>query len=1607
MYLFLCWLLLQWSFLRIPAELVPGQLQALKHLFNECLKTVPTGRSSIDWTEDKPYCEWKGISCCSTYHSPTNHQCINGLSSVEVIELPNAGMSCVLPDIFTAFPDLLVLDLSHNKGITGGIPPSLGALRRLWVLRLYNTSMSCQQSLDPVSSCPLPPYLEFESRWYVEEPPEEEHHSLVCRGIQFKTPREQPAVFVRQHHGICEGTVVLSPSYYESEGCSSEAHHGDVNNRKKVLLMACLIPVLGVLGLCLLGMYMAKIWRTRSRRLVGKAYTAWKKRYPPGLVDGNISTGVLEEITVAITDVEGSTELWEWDYNIMTLAQEIHDTIMRGLISKYVGYEVNTEGDSFTVAFHDALDAVAWALHVQEAMLEADWPEELLDQEKAGLVYSQKKDSSIPDQLLFRGLRVRIAINTGIPAAVQRHHVTDTLEYHGQVMDLAAAIGELPAGGQILLGPQTFHSVAPRLKELGELISANLTQMQGKRRMRSPKYDVKAASEMREGNAENPSPGTGSLGSRHVDLLSRWSQLCLACCGVKASEIQCVDDGMLGEEVFEGVLMAEKADFSTIKAVTFDPAGSEVTSTSGFFHRSLGSLSARNSLDLINNPKKSVVMVDSADPMRDVLEGRAGTEYFLQESWSVPLLIDKGSHLLEGIIPNASGNSSLPGCLLGTRLTEVVMRPLAARIMHFPPLPTVRQMAPGYLEAPAALESLLPGGMVFKREVCPNVAIVFCAPYAFKSIEAVDVTASKEALYSFTSCIRSTLHACRGYECQEKDGIFMMAFEDIAMALEWSCVLQLALLRVQWNKEILKIPAGREIVGEDGVMLFRGLRARVGIYQGEVSRVIPHRSTGRADYFGPLVNRAARFMSAAGPGQILAEAASVDKTVTNWKMKERVMLEVLGSAPPSNLPPISPARIRRYSKLSRVSVESKRSDLEVRDFYGDYRKSQSCQGAVSDRLLPTRENPSCPGNSLDDPSRLRVPCSEPGSHKAGGGNCHCEGSSFSQSQQGSKIPLLSCSLRSIKSSSHGGAFPTCNLQDESVNADLDGMIMTTVSAPGKLQSSSTVQQLAQVSVDHQTSRAPVLCSAREEDSHSGQASQKDCILGKVLPSEIDAPFQHVCQAVAEGMRLPPSLDLEEVAGRGPMDAGHENIESPRRRLRHGQTLEPIMTGDEDDPTLTATCEASLSLFHKNEGENSDVRVSASATSSGTVTAQGRTTCMMNGSMEQSGASEVQAGASTSSSLEYVRITLTEGGPPVCDVKKVVERRVSIHLSRDRDSSRTDSDDVIELPAPTRPCSFERGQKWRVDVSEAARGASAVVQGEPEPCTPSVPHPLSPGHLQSPQSQARSYFDGAPLLGPHQSTCPDYPYPNMRKQESQGALCRDDLCTTDPPSSSEGENTRHGTRLHSSSHTGRGSAATIAGHLSRGSSIRSYRSSGGTQEHVSWEGGYEMEGLDPGYQSCQGSLVLERADVACRVHSRRPHGSCGPSSAGDSGQGIVPHLLTVEMLQKMTGMVPNRMSRKSGGSSIEMRRRFDRVPVQVQVHDMGTYMLKGLSSSQQIVQIVPTCLAERIATGSKASAKKTICLKPASGLRHEVYVDMVNISEIMYNPMEFSSTGGLE
>ena len=58
-----------------------------------------------------------------------------------------------------------------------------------------------------------------------------------------------------------------------------------------------------------------------------------------------------------------------------------------------------------------------------------------------------------------------------------------------------------------------------------------------------------------------------------------------------------------------------------------------------------------------------------------------------------------------------------------------------------------------------------------------------------------------------------------------------------------------------WNEEVLDLPGCRPEMTPGGHLIWYGPRVKMGMYEGRPTNIMPHTTSGRADYFGPLVNR--------------------------------------------------------------------------------------------------------------------------------------------------------------------------------------------------------------------------------------------------------------------------------------------------------------------------------------------------------------------------------------------------------------------------------------------------------------------------------------------------------------------------------------------------------------------------------------------------------------------------------------------------------------------------------------------------------------------------------------------------------------------------------
>jgi predicted ATPase/class 3 adenylate cyclase len=142
--------------------------------------------------------------------------------------------------------------------------------------------------------------------------------------------------------------------------------------------------------------------------------------------------------TFLMTDIEGSTRLWEEQRAAMAVSLEAHDAILRAAVERAGGTVVKSTGDGFLAAFDRPEAAIVAAVEGQRALEEQAWP------------------ATGP-------LRVRMAIHAGSA------EVRDG-DFFGPTLNRLARLMAIGHGGQVLVSSATTSLVAGDLPPACDLI---------------------------------------------------------------------------------------------------------------------------------------------------------------------------------------------------------------------------------------------------------------------------------------------------------------------------------------------------------------------------------------------------------------------------------------------------------------------------------------------------------------------------------------------------------------------------------------------------------------------------------------------------------------------------------------------------------------------------------------------------------------------------------------------------------------------------------------------------------------------------------------------------------------------------------------------------------------------------------------------------------------------------------------------------------------------------------------------------------------------------------------------------------------------------------
>jgi DNA-binding NarL/FixJ family response regulator/class 3 adenylate cyclase len=152
-------------------------------------------------------------------------------------------------------------------------------------------------------------------------------------------------------------------------------------------------------------------------------------------------------VTLLLTDVVGSTRLWERSAADMDAALVRHGALIDAAVSMHGGRVVKArgEGDSTFSVFERASDAVRAAVHAQRALVAERWPNGIQ-------------------------LSVRMAVHTG--EAVERDR-----DFFGPAVNRAARLRSICTGGAIVLSGTTADLVADDLPAGADLVELGTVQL--------------------------------------------------------------------------------------------------------------------------------------------------------------------------------------------------------------------------------------------------------------------------------------------------------------------------------------------------------------------------------------------------------------------------------------------------------------------------------------------------------------------------------------------------------------------------------------------------------------------------------------------------------------------------------------------------------------------------------------------------------------------------------------------------------------------------------------------------------------------------------------------------------------------------------------------------------------------------------------------------------------------------------------------------------------------------------------------------------------------------------------------------------------------------
>ncbi|KAJ9460795.1 Adenylate cyclase [Diplonema papillatum] len=636
-----------------------------------------------------------------------------------------------------------------------------------------------------------------------------------------------------------------------------------------------------------------------------------------------VTTAPFGRVVLVFTDVQNSTVLWESNETVMSTSVKLHHEWMRTGLRKFRGYEVKTEGDAFMTAFHSPEDAFRWCLYMQQILLTLNYPEELMDCADAKII-------EYKGTLLWRGLRVRMGIHIGYPRCEQ-DPTTQRMDYYGQMVNKAARISGLAQGGQIVFSEEVHAQVAGKLSELGGPVITDGGEVALKGIKKKAKVFYAVPKALRQRN-----PFKASSGQQHANIdkllearkeepkdVAPTGRVAIAFTDIQNSTVlweRCA-------QMPQVVQLHHKLMREGIKKFN----GYEVKTEGDAFMVAFAS-----SVDGVNwclSMQEQLLHADWPDGILKLPDAQEETDADGKIIWKGPRVrmglhvgqapdlgcekdectkrmdyygkmvnkaarvsgLGKGGEIvisdecyedIQGVTdiePYETafiGEKALKGIDKPVAVYSLVREGYSGRRANWEKMDKAKSQQQGPDEETMILYEKYEAELLRReeeRKTAPRgvVTLVFTDVQGSTKLWDTDRVAMAEAVRLHHDVMRRIIKRLGGYEVKTEGDAFMVAFHNPTSAAKWCTVVQRELLNVDWPEDLLKLPLCRQVTDDEGRIIWRGLRVRMGFHMGEVDSIVDE-TTQRVDYYGPMVNAAARIGNIGMGGEICASFEAIE-----------------------------------------------------------------------------------------------------------------------------------------------------------------------------------------------------------------------------------------------------------------------------------------------------------------------------------------------------------------------------------------------------------------------------------------------------------------------------------------------------------------------------------------------------------------------------------------------------------------------------------------------------------------------------------------------------------------------------------------------------------